>query len=100
MRISTLAHRNVLTRNFDPNKIGYIRPDKSIKFSSPEIALEYAFYETKADAVQLNVFSQNTGAVKCYKSIGFVERKTDYSAFGYKDELWDRCNMVIKTEVK
>lgn len=65
-----------------------------------KIALEYAFYETKADAVQLNVFSQNTGAVKCYKSIGFVERKTDYSAFGYKDGLWDRCNMVIKTEVK
>ena len=65
-----------------------------------KIALEYAFYETKAYAVQLNVFSQNIGAVKCYKSIGFVERKTDCSVFGYKDELWDRCNMVIKTEVK
>ena len=60
----------------------------------------HSFDIEKAELLQLNVFSQNTGAVKCYKSIGFVERKTDYSAFGYKDGLWDRCNMVIKTEVK
>lgn len=60
-----------------------------------QLAVEYAFHITKADAVHLNVFPENKRAQKCYESVGFVERKTDVDAFRFKDESWDRCNMVI-----
>lgn len=63
-----------------------------------QLAVEYAFNITKADAVCLNVFPENTRARKCYESVGFVERKTDADAFRFKDESWGRCNMVkLKT---
>ena len=61
-----------------------------------QLAIEYAFNITKADAVQLNVFPENTRAKKCYESVGFVERSTDVGVFRFKDESWGRCNMVIK----
>lgn len=60
-----------------------------------KLAAEYAFKITKADAVQLNVFAENTRAKKCYESVGFTERKTDTGAFCFKDESWGRCNMVL-----
>lgn len=53
-----------------------------------QLAIEYAFNITKVDAVQLNVFPENTRAKKCYESVGFVERKTDVGAFSFKDESW------------
>ena len=60
------------------------------------LAIEYAFNITKADTVQLNVFPKNVSAHKCYESVGFVVRKTDLGAYNFKDESWDRCNMVIR----
>ena len=48
-----------------------------------QLAMEYAFHITKADAVQLNVFPENTRAKKCYESVGFVERSTDIGAFSF-----------------
>ncbi len=62
------------------------------------LALKYAFDITKADAVQLNVFSENTAAVKCYEGVGFTEKRTDVDAFGLENEMWDRHNMVIKRQ--
>lgn len=61
-----------------------------------QLAIEYAFNITKVDAVQLNVFPENTRAQKCYESVGFVARKTDVNAFSFEDETWDSCNMVIR----
>lgn len=61
-----------------------------------QLAIEYAFNITKVDAVQLNVFPENTRAQKCYESVGFVARKTDVGAFSFQDESWGRCNMVIR----
>lgn len=60
------------------------------------LAVKYAFEITKADAVQLNVFSENTGAKKCYLSVGFSERTNTDRAFSFNEELWGRCNMIIK----
>lgn len=37
-----LAPRKILPTHIDPKKLGYIRPNRTIKFISPEIALEYA----------------------------------------------------------
>ena len=60
------------------------------------LALQYAFHITGAEAVQLNVFDENISAKKCYEKVGFVERNIDRNAFAYKDEQWSRCNMIIK----
>ncbi|MDD3142292.1 MAG: GNAT family protein [Lachnospiraceae bacterium] len=62
------------------------------------LAVKYAFEITKADAVQLNVFSENVKAKKCYLNVGFIERTTTKNAFSFYDELWGRCNMVLKKE--
>ena len=75
----------------DPSQRG-----KGIGTAMLQLAIEYAFHITKVDAVQLNVFSENTRAKKCYERVGFVERKTDADAFRFEDESWGRCNMLIK----
>jgi len=62
------------------------------------LALQYAFQITGAEAVQLNVFNENSLAKQCYEKIGFVGRNTDSNAFSYKDELWSRCNMIISKQ--
>ena len=59
------------------------------------LILENAFNETEAEAVQLMVFPQNPRAKRFYEKLGFKERRTEIGAFKYKDETWDRCNMVI-----
>lgn len=60
------------------------------------LAVKYGFEITNADAVQLNVFAENTNAKKCYLSVGFTERTNTDNAFRFGDEMWARCNMVIK----
>jgi RimJ/RimL family protein N-acetyltransferase len=62
------------------------------------LALQYAFQITGAEAVQLNVFNENTLAKQCYKKVGFVERHLDKDVFSYKNELWSRCNMIVSKQ--
>lgn len=59
------------------------------------LALQYAFQITGANAVQLNVFNENTSAKRCYEKVGFIERNVDRDVFPYKDEFWSRCNMIV-----
>lgn len=59
-------------------------------------ATAHAFDKTGATTVQLMVFSVNERARHCYESVGFKERRTETGAFSYHDEVWDRCNMVLK----
>lgn len=59
------------------------------------LALKYAFNITGVELVQLNVFDKNIAAKHCYEKVGFVERNITKNVFTYKDELWNRCNMVI-----
>ena len=61
-----------------------------------DLILQHVFNETNAEAVQLMVFSQNPRAKKFYEKMGFKERRTVMGAFLFKDESWDRCNMVVK----
>jgi len=60
------------------------------------LALRYAFTVTGAETVQLNVFEQNATAVHCYEKIGFKVRTRSENAFSYRDEMWDRSNLVIE----
>ena len=60
------------------------------------LALDYAFRISKADAVHLRVFAENTRAVKCYESVGFIQEKADPGAFAYENESWERRSMGIR----
>ncbi len=60
-----------------------------------KLAVKYAFEIAKADAVQLNVFSENPSAKNCYQKVGFKERTLTENVFTFKDESWGRCNMII-----
>ena len=53
------------------------------------------FAGTNAEAVQLNVFSVNAPAIRCYEKAGFVKRRITENAFAFHDELWGRCNMAV-----
>lgn len=59
------------------------------------LALQYAFQITGAASVQLNVFHENTSAKHCYEKNGFSERSTERHPFQFKNELWNKCNMII-----
>ena len=79
-------------------KFVMISPDKRGKGYGRKMiedAVEYAFENTAAKSIQLNVFTENTSAVKCYESVGFKARCTSENMFAFKDEKWGRCNMVI-----
>lgn len=58
------------------------------------LAVQYAFDFLKVDKVSLGVFENNIAAVRCYKSCGFREVKTDqvekYSCMG---EIWSCIEM-------
>ncbi|MBR4555062.1 MAG: GNAT family N-acetyltransferase [Ruminococcus sp.] len=60
------------------------------------LAVKYAFEIADAGAVQLMVFPENVRAMKCYEKAGFSVRRTDRDAFRFGDELWSRCNMILK----
>jgi len=61
-----------------------------------QLALDYAFRISKADAVRLSVFGGNTRAEKCYESLGFTLEKADPNAFPYENETWERRSMVLR----
>lgn len=60
------------------------------------LAVRYALEITGADAVRLCVFPENVRALKCYEAVGFRAVRTDPGAFRYREEAWDRCNMVFR----
>ena len=69
---------------------------KGVAMEMLDLASQYAFEETGAKALHLNVFSENIRAKKCYQKAGFTERSVTENAFSYKDESWGRCNMIKK----
>lgn len=69
---------------------------KGIAVEMLKRAAAFVFENTNAIAVQLNVFSVNERAKRCYEKAGFTQRKVTEKAFPYKDEIWDRYNMVFE----
>ena len=64
------------------------------------LAAQYAFEKTGAAAVHLNVFSANPRAKRCYEKAGFSERNTAPGVFPYKEEKWDRINMILPSMIQ
>lgn len=54
---------------------------------------EYSFNKLKANKVILNVYSWNTGAIKCYQKVGFsqTDKPKEYVRVG--DEEWKTIEM-------
>lgn len=61
-----------------------------------ELALQYAFLITGAELVQINVFTENHAARRCYEKIGFTERAFTEHALSFQGESWGRYNLVIR----
>lgn len=62
-----------------------------------ELALQYAFRITGAELVQINVFSENHAARRCYERIGFTQRAVTERVLSYQGETWDRYHLVIRS---
>ena len=60
-----------------------------------KLALQYAFEMTGVKLVQLYVFDENVVAKHCYEQVGFIEESITQNAFIYKNELWNRCLMIV-----
>jgi RimJ/RimL family protein N-acetyltransferase len=60
------------------------------------LAAKYAFTAYHAASVQLNVFTCNQNAIRCYRHAGFTERAVTENAFSFQDEVWGRCNMTLR----
>lgn len=60
------------------------------------LALKHAFCNSSAESVQLNVFLNNGPAKNCYLHVGFSIRSITKKSFCFNEEMWSKCNMVIK----
>ena len=63
-----------------------------------ELALQYAFDITGAEQVQINVFTENPAARRCYERLGFTERSFTEQVLFFHGESWGRYNMVIRRQ--
>ena len=75
----------------DPKKRG-----KGIAQKMLKLAVDNVFANNDVKAVHLNVFSGNIRARKCYEKVGFTVRDITSGAFIFRDESWDRINMIIR----
>ena len=60
------------------------------------LAVQHGFETAKADAIRLNVFSENLAARRCYERAGFTLLTEAKEAFAFGDEKWGRCTMTIQ----
>jgi len=54
-----------------------------------------AFKNTKITSVQLNVFSWNIAAIKCYKRVGFNINPERTSEVSVNNKKWIKLNMIL-----
>lgn len=63
--------------------------------------LKYGFNVVKLNRIDLNVYTYNTGAIKCYEELGFIKEGVKRSSTKYGDEYWD-CSIysILREEWK
>lgn len=60
-----------------------------------ENLLEYGFSHFDRETAELNVYDWNTGAIECYKKVGFETDPEVMSTVNIDDETWLSVNMKI-----
>lgn len=56
----------------------------------------YAFEKLHAVAVELNVFSWNAAAIRCYEKVGFTINAGKTTSFPIRDTVWTALNMRLE----
>lgn len=65
-----------------------------------DLAVKYAFDNIGVNKITLGVFENNSNAIKCYKSCGFQEIKTDMiESYECMGEIWNCIEMENKKGV-
>lgn len=57
--------------------------------------LQYGFHHFDRETAELNVYDWNTGAIECYKKVGFEIDPDVMSEVSIDNELWLSINMKI-----
>lgn len=60
-----------------------------------ENLLEYGFSHFDRETAELNVYDWNTGAIECYKKVGFETDPEVMNTVNIDDETWLSVNMKI-----
>lgn len=60
--------------------------------------LKYGFGNLKRDLAELNVYDWNTGAIECYKKVGFAIDPDVKNEVKIDDETWVSINMKIQRD--
>lgn len=61
--------------------------------------LQYGFSHFNRETAELNVYDWNTGAIECYKKVGFEIDPDVLSEVSIDNELWLSVNMKISKNV-
>lgn len=57
--------------------------------------VSYGFETLKKEKIRLNVYTWNTGAIKCYEKVGFTQSSKPISYATVGDEKWENMEMII-----
>jgi RimJ/RimL family protein N-acetyltransferase len=68
---------------------------KGIGLQMVNMLLDYAFHELEQTAADLNVFTWNIAAIRCYEKAGFVVNPNKYTERMINGQTWIGMNMVI-----
>lgn len=56
------------------------------------------FEEPSVEWIDLNTFSWNTGAIKCYEKVGFRINESETEALDVFGKTWTKLNMVLQRD--
>lgn len=96
---------HLILRNPGENKniirLGFIIVDNSIRgkgYGKQLIkeAIKYAKEKLGAKEINLGVFTNNEGALQCYKSVGFKLIDIEKNAYQFYEEQWDCAEMILE----
>ena len=81
-------------------RLGFIIVDNSIRGKGYgkqliEYAINYAKEKLGAKVINLGVFTNNEGAIRCYKSVGFKVMEVEKNAYQFYNESWDCAEMLL-----
>ena len=99
--IGHLILRNPDLNNIGLFRLGFVIVNPSLRWKGYgklliQESIKYAKTTLKAKEINLGVFSNNTSAYNCYKSVGFKETNFTENVFKFKNENWSYYEMILE----
>jgi len=94
-----IGHAEIITINKELYKIDKLiigdvfTRGKGLGEKAVQALVDYCFNELQAEAVELNVYDWNIGAMKCYTKVGFADTGNRLQTT-VGDETWVAINML------